>query len=142
MWEGFSFAKEHLALVGAAVLCRGAAAPGFHSQPSTRSEQELLTDGQAVPVWLCQRGCASLWPGSSFGARLGEVGSRLSPPHQQQRVCRASSPVAVALLVSPGRPGSVGAVLLVGWCQERAWTRAIPSRLLRASGGSVLGAEL
>lgn len=93
VWEGFGFAEEHLALVGAAVLCQGAAALGLHSQPSTRSEQEqqLLAGGRAVPVWLCQRGCASPWPGSSLGAWLGKVGSRLSPLHQQRRVRRVSS---------------------------------------------------
>lgn len=34
VWEGFGFAKEHLAPVGAAVLCQAAAAPGFYFQPA------------------------------------------------------------------------------------------------------------
>lgn len=110
VWEGSGFAKEHLAPVGAAVLRRGAAAPGFYSQPGSGSGRERA----AARRWLS---CASPRPGGSLGAQLGEVGSHLPPPHQQRWVCRESSLVAAALLCrgSPGRrvPWQIG---LCGCC--------------------------
>lgn len=67
VWEGFGFAKEHLAPVGAEVLCWGAAAPGFYFQLSSGSMQERV----AAHRWLSCAGMAVLALGQAAPWVLG-----------------------------------------------------------------------
>lgn len=96
VWEGFGFAKEHLAPVGAEVLCWGAAAPGFYFQLSSGSMRERV----AAHRWLSCAGVVVLALGLAAPWVLGggEVDCPLLPPCQQQWVCRESSLVVMALL--------------------------------------------
>lgn len=98
VWEDSGFAKEHhLAPLGTTVLRRGAA-PGFYSQPGSGSMRERAA---ACGRPSCALGLAA--------PQLGEVGSRLPPPHRQRWLRRGSWLAAVALLCrghrAGGRPG-------------------------------------